>query len=541
MGASAGASTAMERRGLPELVLPGTEADGGRTSVGNNERMAEKRVASSPRPITFALPPLPSPRLSSTSPQLTPNSEHANPFATSPPSPSSGFLGRLGRKLSLGRRGSRKGAASSERRKSRDVSEQVPPALAVTEEKENVPPSTSPRTARTGVRVQLVDPGPSTTSAAAPPSPDLSRRRSLRVSSALLRRSKSEGSSPSPSSSAAPARRRRSARRGQDRLWTEEEKYAELASRRRAERGEGGQGEGGGDGGYVWDEGLGLCWDGREMVRPDLLSSTNLPPTEPSTSNSDFLPPSSFPQPSTPSGLSSSTPTPSHRIVYASTLSSFPPRPPLKGKERELTPAERVVREYREKWGWLEPSLRDVKLDDEEREEEKEDGEEEEGDEGDLPTPTPSNPLSTEGFPPLSPPPDARTLSRLDPSLPPHLSHTDSPSASPVSPTHASKASTASSSVPSERYGFTSRRRSSKGRGEGGRASRDLSAEGEGGSETSHGTAEDDEDDADDDEGEKRGAEGRLGVPPREKVGGSFVTADEGGEDDAVDDWQECE
>ncbi|KAJ8293648.1 putative FCP1 y domain-containing protein [Rhodotorula toruloides] len=544
MGASARASTAVERRGLPELVLPGTEADGGRTSV-STERMAEKRVASSPRPITFALPPLPSPRLSSTSPQLTPNSEHANPFATSPSSPSSGFLGRLGRKLSLGRRGSRKGAASSERRKSRDVGDQVPPsALAVTEEKENVPPSTSPRTARTGVRVQLVDPGPS--AAAAPPSPELSRRRSLRVSSALLRRSKSEGSSPS----AAPVRRRRSARRGQDRLWTEEEKYAELASRRRAERG------GEGEGGYVWDEGLGLCWDGREMVRPDLLSSTTTTPHEPYTSNSDFLP-SSLPQAAHTHALSSSTT--SHRIVYASTLSSFPPRPPLKGKERELTPAEKVVREYREKWGWLTPSVRSFRLDDEAEEREKEEGVNvEEGDEGDLPTPTPSNPLSTDGFPPLSPAPhpqtaiDARTLSRLDPSLPPHLSHTDSPSASPVSPTHASKASTASSSVPSERYGFTSRTRSSrgrKGRGEGGRGSRDSSAEGgeEGGSETSHGTAEDDgEEDEDEDaeeEGRKRGgAEGRLGVPfQQRKMDGSFVTADEGAEEDAVDDWQECE
>lgn len=131
---------------------------------------------------------------------------------------------------------------------------------------------TSSQPARTGARVQLVDPGPTAPADGVPGSSTTTtaRRRSLRVSSALLRRSKSEGSSPSTPAAAAPtapARRRRSARRQQDRLWTEEEKYAELASRRRAERGEGeaGDGESAVARSYFWDEALGLCWDGREQ------------------------------------------------------------------------------------------------------------------------------------------------------------------------------------------------------------------------------------------------------------------------------------
>ncbi|BGP25581.1 hypothetical protein JCM10295v2_004509 [Rhodotorula toruloides] len=94
--------------------------------------------------------------------------------------------------------------------------------------------------------------------------------------------------------------------------------------------------------------------------------------------------------------LSASHPPPhsAHRIVYASTLSSFPPRPPLRQKEKELTPAEMVIKEYRDRWGWLEPSARSFRLNVDEAEEERE--REREEDEGDLPTPTPSNLVSTE-------------------------------------------------------------------------------------------------------------------------------------------------
>ncbi|KAK4693491.1 hypothetical protein P7C70_g8914, partial [Phenoliferia sp. Uapishka_3] len=78
-----------------------------------------------------------------------------------------------------------------------------------------------------------------------------------------------------------------------------------------------------------WEERLGICWDGREQVLPDS------PSYEPYSSNSDVLP---------------------TRVVYASTLSTFPPRPPLLARRSSLTvpppsppptPASLLIAEYR--------------------------------------------------------------------------------------------------------------------------------------------------------------------------------------------------
>ncbi|KAM0752841.1 hypothetical protein T439DRAFT_323455 [Meredithblackwellia eburnea MCA 4105] len=71
-----------------------------------------------------------------------------------------------------------------------------------------------------------------------------------------------------------------------------------------------------------WEERLGICWDGREAVRPDL------PFYEPYSSNSDEVP---------------------TRIVYASTLSTFPPRPPLRTRMSASTPADQIIADYRAK------------------------------------------------------------------------------------------------------------------------------------------------------------------------------------------------
>ncbi|KAK4055820.1 hypothetical protein OIO90_003074 [Microbotryomycetes sp. JL221] len=91
------------------------------------------------------------------------------------------------------------------------------------------------------------------------------------------------------------------------RVAKEEEKMDELVMRTElSSRGEDASDVRSGMGSYFWSDSLGLCWDGREQVHPDLLAGQ---PTY--SSDANFVPQSS-------------------RVVYASTLSTFPPRPPLR-------------------------------------------------------------------------------------------------------------------------------------------------------------------------------------------------------------------
>lgn len=113
-------------------------------------------------------------------------------------------------------------------------------------------------------------------------------------------------------------------------------------------------------------------------VHPDFLFSF-----QPYSSNSDVLPTAqqayNHPPPiPSPAQLQAS------RVVYASTLSSFPPRPPLRPRTPELTPASRIIAEYRALHGTLTPSVRGGADGEEEEEEELVDSEADE-------TPTPGH------------------------------------------------------------------------------------------------------------------------------------------------------
>ncbi|GAA6020521.1 hypothetical protein JCM11491_001384 [Sporobolomyces phaffii] len=80
-------------------------------------------------------------------------------------------------------------------------------------------------------------------------------------------------------------------------------------------------------GSYFYSNSLGVCWDGRERVHPDAFLF------KPYSSDADVLP---------------SPVIASDRVVYASTLSSFPPRPPLRPRTPPLpTPASLIAAEYR--------------------------------------------------------------------------------------------------------------------------------------------------------------------------------------------------
>ncbi|GAA5939903.1 uncharacterized protein JCM15063_004340 [Sporobolomyces koalae] len=80
-------------------------------------------------------------------------------------------------------------------------------------------------------------------------------------------------------------------------------------------------------GSYFYSNSLGVCWDGHERVHPDAFEF------KPYSSNADVLP---------------SPVIASNRVVYASTLSSFPPRPPLRPRTPpQMTPASQIIAEYR--------------------------------------------------------------------------------------------------------------------------------------------------------------------------------------------------
>lgn len=87
--------------------------------------------------------------------------------------------------------------------------------------------------------------------------------------------------------------------------------------------------------GLVDDAFLGLSWDGREELYPDLSSS---PTVQHYTSDSNFLP------------QHIAVPA---RVVRASTLSSYPPRPPLRTRSSEppppppeLSPSAQIVHDF---------------------------------------------------------------------------------------------------------------------------------------------------------------------------------------------------
>ncbi|KAK4046815.1 Amino-acid acetyltransferase, mitochondrial [Microbotryomycetes sp. JL201] len=105
-------------------------------------------------------------------------------------------------------------------------------------------------------------------------------------------------------------------RRNGVRIAKEEEKMDELVMRTELSiRGEDTSEARSGMGSYFWSDSLGLCWDGREQVHPDLLAGQQT-----YSSDANFVPQSS-------------------RVVYASTLSTFPPRPPLRRLSSANAPA----------------------------------------------------------------------------------------------------------------------------------------------------------------------------------------------------------
>ncbi|GAA6036792.1 hypothetical protein JCM8097_003481 [Rhodosporidiobolus ruineniae] len=303
------------------------------------------------RPITFALPP-------SSHVDATPKSPH---LSTSPTS----FLNRISRKLSqsrsnLVRRVSKGSKASPTASKAHSIHTSPAPVSGGPQEKENLAPSfvaghslaaSTSSLAPSPVKSSPSKPFPLPAAAAVATEGGAPLKRGLRVS--VMRRTKSE------------------AKRG-GRIPTEGEKMEELVRRtagavESAQEGQAGEGEGEGEatpvqkpaaedwtevhsnlGSYFWSDSLGVCWDGREQVHPDLLFSF-----QPYTSNSDVLPPH-LQQPHQPRRA----PPTQRRVVYASTLSSFPPRPPLRPRTPEMTPASQIIAEYRKLHGTLTPEQR---------------------------------------------------------------------------------------------------------------------------------------------------------------------------------------
>ncbi|GAA5855990.1 hypothetical protein JCM9279_001400 [Rhodotorula babjevae] len=252
------------------------------------------------RPITFALPPPTSHSHShphsagALASPTTPSHDRGNPLSPSSANASpTSFLNRLSRKLSVGR-------TQLVRRVSKGKKASPSGSKAVSvhaADKEN--------------RASHEAAAPA---APAAPMPGPSLQRGTRVPATTMRRSKSEG-------------------KRAPRLPVEEQKMHELISR----AGETGTMAAAADGtsyvgSFYWSESLGLCWDGREEVRPDTTFAFQR-----YTSDADEI---------------------AKRAVYASTLSSFPPRPPLRPRTPELTPARQIIAEYRATHSPITPGTR---------------------------------------------------------------------------------------------------------------------------------------------------------------------------------------
>ncbi|GAA5825212.1 hypothetical protein JCM3770_001832, partial [Rhodotorula araucariae] len=259
------------------------------------------------RPITFALPP---PTASHShahgagSP-TTPSHERGNPLAASPTS----FLNRLSRKLSQGRTNLVRRVSKGAKGTTSPTSSQAVSVHAADKENRTSAVATGELTQQS----QLAGGG--------------GLKRGLRVSAPTMRRSRSEG-------------------KRAPRVPNEEQKMQELVARANGYvemqvppvAGEATDGKSY-VGSYFYSDTLGLCWDGREEVRPDTTFAFQR-----YTSDSDVI---------------------AKRAVFASTLSSFPPRPPLRPRTPpELTPASKIIAEYRATHSPIAPSVRSRALSD---------------------------------------------------------------------------------------------------------------------------------------------------------------------------------
>ncbi|BGP49291.1 hypothetical protein JCM10450v2_005175 [Rhodotorula kratochvilovae] len=275
--------------------------------------------AHSPRPITFALPPPTASHshVHGAGSPTTPSHERGNPLAVAGTSPTS-FLNRLSRKLSQGR-------TNLVRRVSKGTKGTTSPTSS-----QAVPVHVAEKESRASLSVPAGgEPAPQGPSVGAVAAGGL--KRGMRVSATTMRRSRSEG-------------------KRAPRVPNEEQKMKELVARANgyvemqvppvAGEPAGPPTDGKSYvGSYFYSDTLGLCWDGREEVRPDTTFAFQR-----YTSNSDEI---------------------AKRAVFASTLSSFPPRPPLRPRTPpKPTPASMIIAEYRATHSPMAPSVRSRALSD---------------------------------------------------------------------------------------------------------------------------------------------------------------------------------
>ncbi|SGZ25847.1 BQ5605_C024g09781 [Microbotryum silenes-dioicae] len=284
--------------------------------------------------INFALPPTPPLQDRDLNAPLPPS-------PASPPSPLPGLFKKLGRSLSQSKSTlARRVSGSPAKREGRAVS---PTAARNLTSSASSSPSKPPRSSSPLIAPTLVvhpapldgsadvapAPTPPVSAAAAAPAPahapvtttHVPKTKLKRSFRAQLGRSKSEGN-------------HRPVSTGEEDRMDQLLRRTELASRRE----ESARTRTPSDiaSGFFWSDSLGICWDGREEVRPDLLA-----PQPAYSSDADFVP---------------------QRVVYASTLSTFPPRPPLKSSlsadasSPTLSPANQVIAEYRALHGRLPPA-----------------------------------------------------------------------------------------------------------------------------------------------------------------------------------------
>ncbi|SCV70416.1 BQ2448_1810 [Microbotryum intermedium] len=290
------------------------------------DRLAHQR-------INFALPP---------TPPLQDRDPNAPP-PPSPPSPLPGLFKKLGRSLSQSKSTlARRVSGSPAKRDRRAVS---PTAARNLTSSTSSSPSKPPKSSPSATPTLVVSPAPvigsadiaaapPTSAAAAVPGPAAPLAAAVSATTSLvaktrlrrsfrgqLGRSKSEGN-------------HRPGAAGEEERMDQLLRRTELASRRE----DSARTRTPSDiaSGFFWSDSLGVCWDGREEVRPDLLA-----PQPAYSSDADFVP---------------------QRVVYASTLSTFPPRPPLKSSlsadasSPTLSPANQVIAEYRAMHGRLPPA-----------------------------------------------------------------------------------------------------------------------------------------------------------------------------------------